>query len=142
MLSAAIYCKVLKGLGEEQLQEIVTDDDLDTNDNPDVPLEEYFEIKPRIRLPNSDTALVDVSLSESSVDNVTRLMMDSIYDYFRDTCGVIENCNKDLSTKYKDHSIKSLKKQLKALKYSKAPILEIKYVSGLIRTLKKPQRSM
>ena len=30
------------------------DDDLDTKDNPDVPLEECFEIKPGFRLPSSD----------------------------------------------------------------------------------------
>ena len=106
---------------------------------PDVHLKEYLDIKQKIHLPTSDNEWLlankyfqvvfsNVSLGESSVDYIIKQMNETIYDYFKETCGIIETCNKDFNTKYKDYSIKSLKKQLKSLKSSNTTIPEIKCV--------------
>ena len=106
-------------------------------------LEEHLDIKPEIHLPTSDNEWLlakkyfqavfsNISLDESSVEYIIKLMKENIHDYFKETCGIVETCTKDRNTKYKDYSIKSLNKQLTSLKSSNTPIPEIKFVSCLI----------
>ena len=62
-------------------------------------------------------------------------MSDTIYNYFKDSYGIINSTNHSnpLFTKYKDLFPKSLKKELKQLKNTNAPLNEIKFVSHLLR---------
>ena len=119
----------------------------------DVHLEEHLDIKPGIHLPTTDiewllakkyfqAVFSNISLGESSIEYIIKQMNETIYDYFKETCGIIETCNKDFNTKYKDYSIKSLKKQLKSLKSSNTSIPEIKFVSCLIGRKLKTQNTV
>ena len=58
----------------------------------------------------------------------------SIYNYFVDNFGNVETApDEKLVAKYKDHSIKDLKKALSNLKSTNSEVAEIKYVSRILR---------
>ena len=61
------------------------------------------------------------------------MMSTTIYNYFKETYGTVDSCDKDLKNKYKDFLTKNLKKQLKFLKSSNTPMPEIKFVSSRLR---------
>ena len=62
-------------------------------------------------------------------------MNSTIYKYFHDNYGVVEDTNTfQLAEKYKDLSNNSLKLQLKSLKNSNSDPAEIKYVAKLLRS--------
>ena len=69
----------------------------------------------------------------SSIDQSIQSMNQAIYNYFRDTCGFVEEVNEELAAKYQDHATKELKKELQLLKRNGAPVIEIKYVSRVLR---------
>ena len=74
----------MNGISEEQVYEDLENDDLETNNSPDVHLEEHLDIKPGIGLPTSDewplankyfqAAFSNVSLDESSVEYIIKQM--------------------------------------------------------------------
>ena len=76
---------------------------------------------------------MNVVVSESTVSNVVKLMSTTIYNYFKEVCGTVGSYDKELENKYKYCLAKDLKKQLKYLKSSNAPISEIKFVSSRLR---------
>ena len=127
-------CRVVKGFNDEQLFEVVNDADLENNvSHAEIPLEEHFDIKPGIRLPRSNqewllankyfhSTFSNISVNASTVDPVIQLMNKTIYDYFKDTCGTSECCNEDLKEKYANLTSKNLKKELRTLKHSNAPL--------------------
>ena len=69
----------------------------------------------------------DLSSSITHLNNV-------VYNYFADNFGHVEKIpDKELVNKYKDQTVKDLKKSLKQLKLSNADPCEIKYVSRTLR---------
>ncbi len=57
-----------------------------------------------------------------------------MYTYFANNFGFVESLpDNTLVDKYKNHSIKELKKALKLLKLTDSDLVEIKYVSRLMR---------
>ena len=103
-------------------------------------------MKDDIRLPKSDKdwtiandyfdALFTGTLIDSNnVDKVAEQLGTSIYDYFKTNSGSVkESIQCQLDMKYSNHSARELKKDLKRLKDSYAPLREIKYVSHLLRS--------
>ena len=107
-------------------------------------LADHFEITPGVRLPRSDnewllantffkSTFVNVVVNESSVNDIVKMMSTTIYKYFKETYGTVDSCDKDLENKYKDFLTKDLKRHLKFLKSSNAPIPDIKVVSSRFR---------
>ncbi|CAB4040985.1 Hypothetical predicted protein [Paramuricea clavata] len=63
-----------------------------------------------------------------------KLLNDTIYTYFAGNFGFVERLpDKLLNNKYKNHSIKDLKKALKLLKLSNSELAEIRYVPRLVQ---------
>ena len=63
-----------------------------------------------------------------------QVLNDAIYNYFADNFGHTETIpDKNLINKYKDHTVKNLKKALRNLKSTNSDITEIKYVSRALR---------
>ena len=73
---------------------------------------------------------MNVVVNESTVSDVVKLMSTTIYNYFKEACGTVGSCDKELENRYKDCLAKDLKKQLKCMKSSNAPISEITFVSS------------
>ena len=62
----------------------------------------------------------------------------TIYNYFAENFGSVQGLpDNSLKDKYKNHTIKDLKKTLKLLKSSNSDLAEIKYVSRLVRDKQK-----
>ena len=63
-------------------------------------------------------------------------MNDSIYDFFKFNHGACESTNQTNEDfrKYNDFTVKQLKKELARLKQQGSALLNIKYVSGLLRS--------
>ena len=59
------------------------------------------------------SAFVNVVVNESTISDVVKLMGTTIYNYFKEACGTVESCDKELENKYKDCLAADLKKQLK-----------------------------
>jgi hypothetical protein len=63
-----------------------------------------------------------------------KLLNDVIYNYFADNFGHNETVpDKSMVAKYKDYTVKELKKALQNLKSNKGDLNEIKYVSRTVR---------
>ena len=140
-------CRVIKGLEQE------TFDSVDVNETYDdtgqiehqINSNSLPTIKPGIKLPKSDydwklandffTASLPVSEVEGSdINTVVSSMNSTIYDYFHENFGALENTDSShFVDKYKDCSIAMLKSTLKTLKRSKSDLTEIKYVARTIR---------
>ena len=132
-------CRIVNNLGEEG--STIDESYCETKECPENHLSDHFELNPGIRVPRSDnewllantffqSAFVNVVVNESTVTDVVKLMSTTIYNYFKEACGTVGSCDKDLENKYKYFLVKDLKKQLKYLKSSNAPISEIKFVSS------------
>ena len=73
-------------------------------------------------------------ITSDDLNTSIKLLNDTIYTYFAGNFGFVERLpDKLLNDKYKNHSIKDLKKALKLLKLSNSDLAEIKYVSRLVR---------
>ena len=117
---------------------------MDTVTDQDLRLDELLPIKPGVHLLKTDeqwklenqyfqSVLSDFPLNPDSMDTAITYMNTSIYNYLKDTFGIVEqNINTDLVEKYENHSAKDLKKDLKSLKISCAPVGEIQYISRLL----------
>lgn len=69
----------------------------------------------------------------SDLNSAINSFHNTVYDYFSNTCGKINGNNTGLENKYKNLNKNQLKKTLTELKLTKAPTLEIKFVSRLLR---------
>ena len=140
-------CRVIKGLEQETFDSVdvnETYDDTGQNEHQIIS-NSIPTIKPGIKLPKSDyywklandffTASLPVSeLVGSDINTVVSSMNSTIYDYFHQNFGALENPNSShFVDKYKDCSIAMLKSTLKTLKRSKSDLTEIKYVARTIR---------
>ena len=68
------------------------------------------------------------------VNSKIKLLNDVIYNYFADNFGHNETVpDKSMVAKYKDYTVKELKKALQNLKSNKGDLSEIKYVSRTLR---------
>ena len=84
----------------------------------------YFKFELRL---NAPIRIEDLSSSIT-------LMNDVVYNYFADNFGYVEKIpDKELVNKYKDQTVKALKKCLKQLKLSDADPHEIKYLARTLR---------
>ena len=138
-------CRVISGFQSDDTFEQVSEETLDNEIVlADISLNEYFELKPGVCLPRSNeewTVANDYSkyfftinpMDLSPIDQSIQSMNQAIYNYFRDTCGFVEEVNEELAAKYQDHAFKELKKELQLLKRNGAPVIEIKYVSRVLR---------
>ena len=87
---------------------------------------------------------LNIKIQPNSLDFTITYVSDSIYNYFKTTCGTVNSANEsnEFYSKYKDLTAKVLKQKLRNLKYHNDPLPEIKYVSRLLRSsLKSKQTS-
>ena len=150
-------CQVIHGLNDElsaDLEEqITTDNTADTpeNDNSindiDMTNDESFpELKQGIKLPKNDSGWQTANdyfkcalqfndpITMQDVNSKIKLLNDVIYNYFADNFGHNETVpDKSMVAKYKDYTVKELKKALQNLKSNKGDLSEIKYVSRTLR---------
>ena len=138
-------CRVISGFQSDDTFEQVSEETLDNEIIlADISLNEYFELKPGVCLPRSNEEWTVANdyfkyfftinpMDLSSIDQSIQSMNQAIYNYFRDTCGFVEEVNEELAAKYQDHATKELKKELQLLKRNGAPVIEIKYVSRVLR---------
>ena len=76
---------------------------------------------------NAPIRVEDLSSSITQLNNM-------VYNYFAENYGIVEKIpDKALVDKYKDHTVKDLKKSLKQLKLSNTESREIRYVSRTLR---------
>jgi len=133
-------CKIVNNLDEEE--SIMDESYCETEECPEEPLGDHFKLNPGIRLPRSDnewllantffqSAFVNVVVNESTVSDVVKLMSTTIYNYFKEACGTVGNCDKELENKYKDCLAKDLKKQLKL--FAKAGRYEFNFRDRSVR---------
>ena len=151
-------CRITVGLhGDtfEYLEEEIADNGLNGSEDQSISDLNHLQslqlsgFKPGIRLPKSEqqwsmaneffkASLPMKDLSESTMPTVGPAIehfYDIIYNYFKETCGVLDrDLNKDLDEKYSKHSSKELKKLLKSLKANESPLQEVKFVSHLLRS--------
>ena len=149
-------CQVLHGLNDEmradlEEQMMNNNDDTRESDNCDSDVtansEECFpEVKKGVKLPKNDKewltaneyfkyALQFDDPIKSQDDNFKiNHLTSTIYNYFADNYGYNETLpDKDMLIKYKEYTIKELKKALQDLKSNKGDVSEIKYVSRTLR---------
>ena len=103
-------------------------------------------IKVSINLPKSDaqwqaanmyftSAMPVFGIDKSNINDTLSAMTSIIYNYFHDTCGVLEVTDAShLGNKDKDLTNASLKAQLKNLKRCNADLAEIRLVAKLLRS--------
>ena len=73
-------------------------------------------------------------ITMQDVNSKIKLLNDVIYNYFADNFGHNETVpDKSMVAKYKDYTVKELKKALQNLKSNKGDLNEIKYVSRTVR---------
>ena len=117
-------------------------DETFTVNNHDIPT-----LKKGIKLPKSDlqwstandyfkfALQIDQPITSQNLDTNIRLLNNTIYEYFSHNFGYADSTpDNSLVTKYKEHTVKALKKALKTLKSTNSEPDEIKYVSHLLRS--------
>ena len=149
-------CRVIQGLNNElcaDLEEQITDNNTDTAVDEElntisnrVNIEEIPVLKKGINLPKSDSEwstaneyfksalLLNGPIMPQELNTSIQVLNDTIYTYFADNFGNTETIpDESLINKYKDHTVKKLKKALANLKSSNSDPTEIKYVSRTLR---------
>ena len=150
-------CQVIHSLNDElcaDLEEQIAVDNTNNtsennnydNDNNNVNCESFPELKKGIKLPKNDSewstandyfkfALqTDHPIAPQDINSKIKLLNDAVYNYFADNYGYCETVpDQNLITKYKEHTVKELKKALQHLKSNKGNLSEIKYVSRALR---------
>ncbi len=80
------------------------------------------------------TLLLNGPIKSQELNTSTQALNDVIYNNFADTFGHTETIpDKRVINKYKDYTVKDLKKALRNLKSTNSDITEIKYVSRSLR---------
>ena len=126
-------CRVIKGLTDETFDMLEETENIDTGQNLDTV---DFDLMPTItrgiKLPRSDdqwkttndyfaAALPISKIDHRNISTQIAAMNSTIYNYFRDNFGIIEDTSTlGLFAKYSDMSKKELKSKLYQLKTSKA----------------------
>ena len=149
-------CRVMDGLAKDAYEEledemIENSIDQDTNDIIESQSSQNFGdpciLKKGIKLPKSPSewstandyfksTLSNYPIKSLDLDSNISFMSTVIYNYCVQYHGVADRYNDaDLKTKYKDFSIKDLKKALKELKIINNNVQEIKFVSRQLRYL-------
>ena len=151
-------CMVILGLNNELLKDVLEQEEsnndcmedldditnIEANDtNQD---DEYPELKKGINLPKTNSEWLTANehfkfslmsnppIKSHDLNSSINLLNDTIYNYFAENFGCVEGLpDNSLKDKYKNHTIKHLKKTLKLLKSSNSDLAEIKYVSRLVR---------
>ena len=150
-------CQVLHGLNndlcadlEEQFadnQEVITANDQPPNAQSTLISEEIIpDLKKDINLPKKDSEWKTANeyfkfviplngpIMSQDFNSSIRHLNDTIYNYFFENFGNVESLpDIKLVGKYKDHSIKDLKKTLCDLKHTNSDVAEIEYVSRILR---------
>ena len=74
-------------------------------------------------------------IDKSNINDALSALTSIIYNYFRDTCGVLEVTEaSQLDEKCKNVTNSSLQTQSKSLKMSNVDLVEIRYVAKLVRS--------
>ena len=150
-------CQVVHSLSDElcaDLEEQITNDNTNNilennnydNNNNNLNYESFPELKKGVKLPKNDSewstandyfkfALqTDHPIASQDINSKIKLLNDAVYNYFADNYGYCETVpDQNLITKYKDYTVKELKKALQQLKSNKCDLSEIKYVSRTLR---------
>ena len=145
-LNNELCADLVEQVAENNIEEDLTDDELTANlstaENETTP-----EIKKGIKLLKHDsewstaneyfksTLPLNGPIKSHEFDASIQELNNTIYDYFARIFGHIETIpDKNLENRYKDHTVKDLKKALKCLKLStNSDITEIKYASRVLR---------
>ena len=147
-------CRVIQGLQTETLERL-EDELVQTFKNEHESELDIFEldqnnlenciVKQGVKLPRSPqqwlianeffkAAFSNPPITAASLDHVIYNMNSVIYQYYKDSYGCVNDSSTSaFVSKYKDASVKDLKKGLKQLKLECVDISEIKYVSRLLR---------
>ena len=142
----SLQTESLERLEDELVQTFENDHDselgnFELNQND---LENCF-IKQGVKLPNSPqqwlndneffkAAFSSTPITADSLDHVIYNLNSIIYQYYKDSYGCVNNSSPStFVSKYRDASVKDLKKRLKKLTLECVDISEIKYVSRLLR---------
>ena len=150
-------CQVVHSLNDElcaDLEEQITNDNTNNilennnydNNNNNLNHESFPELKKGVKLPKNDSewstasdyfkfALqTDHPIASQDINSKIKLLNDAVYNYFADNYGYCETVpDQNSITKYKDYTVKELKKALQQLKSNKCDLSEIKYVSRTLR---------
>jgi hypothetical protein len=146
-------CRVIHGLNNElcadldeqnaddNTEGVLADDEVVTNITTAV-YETSPVLKKGIKLPKRDSEwstanehsisalLLNGPIKSQDLNTSIQVLNDAIYNYFADTFGHTETIpDKNLINKYKEHTVKNLKKALRNLKSTNSDITELKYVS-------------
>ena len=150
-------CQVIHGLNDElcaDLEEQITTDNTENisenehngNDINTVNYESFPELKKGINLPKNDSEWSTANdyfkcalqpndpITLQDLNSKIKLLNDAIYNYFANNYGHTETVpDKNMVAKYKEYTVKELKKALQNLKSKKGELSEIKYVSRTLR---------
>ena len=150
-------CQVIHGLNDElckDLEEQITADSSENYSENDHSVnvsdfgndECYPELKKGINLPKSESewsqaneyfksALqIDNPITMQDVNSKIKFLNNMIYNYFVDNFGHIESIpDNNMVAKYKEYTVKELKKTLRNLKSNNGDLGEIRYVSRALR---------
>ena len=150
-------CQVIHGLNDElcaDLEEQITTDNSENisenehnvNDINTVNYESFPELKKGINLPKNDSEWSTANdyfkcalqpndpITLQDLNSKIKLLNDAIYNYFANNYGHTETVpDKNMVAKYKEYTVKELKKALQNLKSRKGELIEIKYVSRTLR---------
>ncbi|CAB4027742.1 Hypothetical predicted protein, partial [Paramuricea clavata] len=116
------------------------------NDINTVNYDSFPELKKGINLPKNDSEWSTANdyfkcalqpsdpITLQDLNSKIKLLNDAIYSYFANNYGHTETIpDKNMVAKYKEYTVKELKKALKNLKSRKGELSEIKYVSRTLR---------
>ncbi|CAB3998171.1 Hypothetical predicted protein, partial [Paramuricea clavata] len=150
-------CQVIHGLNDElcaDLEEQITTDNSvniseiehNGNDINTVNYDNFPELKKGINLPKNDSEWSTANdyfkcalqpsdpITLQDLNSKIKLLNDAIYSYFANNYGHTETVpDKNMGAKYKEYTVKELKKALQNLKSKKGELSEIKYVSRTLR---------
>ncbi|CAB4027255.1 Hypothetical predicted protein [Paramuricea clavata] len=150
-------CQVIHGLNDElcaDLEEQITTDNSENisenehngNDINTVNYDSFPELKKGINLPKNDSEWSTANdyfkcalqpsdpITLQDLNSKIKLLNDAIYSYFANNYGHTETVpDKNMVAKYKEYTVKELKKALQNLKSKKGELSEIKYVSRTLR---------
>ena len=131
-------------LEEELVQTLENENDLDISELDQRNLEDCF-VKQGVKLPRTPQQLLNAnnffkaafpnnSITAASLNHVVCNMNNILYRYYKENYGCVNDSSTSaFVSKYKDASVRELKKRLKQLKLACVDISEIKYVSRLLQ---------
>ena len=138
-------CADLEENIEDNHTEILTDDNANTNLNI-VENETFPVLKKGINLPKKDSEwetangyfksalFLNEPIKSRDLNTSIQILNNTIYNYFADNFAYTETIpDENVVNKYKDLTVKDLKKALRNLKSTNSDPMEIRYVSRILR---------